>query len=63
MTQPEQYRDNPDRSFVNLVAMMSRDAGPDGLSIGEILDRLDERAFGIVILILAIPSGRSGSSS
>jgi hypothetical protein len=35
--------------------MMSRDAGPDGLSIGEILDRLDERAFGIVILILAIP--------
>jgi hypothetical protein len=55
MTQPEQYRDDPDRSFVNLVAMMARDAGPDGLSIGEILDRLDERAFGIVILILAIP--------
>lgn len=55
MTQPEQYRDDPDRSFVNLVAMMSRDAGPDGLSIGEILDRLDERAFGIIILILAIP--------
>ncbi len=55
MTQPEQYRDDPDRSFVNLVAMMSRDSGPDGLSISEILDRLDERAFGIVILILAIP--------
>lgn len=55
MTQPEQYRDDPDRSFVNLVAMMSRDSGPDGLSISELLDRLDERAFGIVILILAIP--------
>ncbi len=55
MTQPEQYRDDPDRSFVNLVALMSRDSGPDGLSISEILDRLDERAFGIVILILAIP--------
>lgn len=55
MQQPREVRDDPDRSFINLVAGMSRDAGPDGLSIGEILDRLDERAFGIIILILAIP--------
>lgn len=55
MRQPREVRDDPDRSFVNLVAAMARNAGDDGLSIGEILDRLDERAFGIMILILAIP--------
>ena len=55
MNQPDVHRDDPDRSFVNLVASMAREAGPDGASIGEILDRLDERAFGIMILILAIP--------
>jgi hypothetical protein len=55
MRQPRQYRDDPDRSFVNLVATMSRAADEDGLTIGQILDRLDERAFGIMILILAIP--------
>ncbi|MES2034777.1 MAG: exopolysaccharide biosynthesis protein [Pseudomonadota bacterium] len=55
MRQPRQHRDDPDRSFVNLVAGMARAADDDGLTIGQILDRLDERAFGIMILILAIP--------
>jgi hypothetical protein len=55
MRQPREVQDDPDRSFVNLVVTMSRSAGDDGLTIGEILDRLDERAFGIMILILAIP--------
>jgi hypothetical protein len=55
MTQPDRFRDDPSRSFVNVVIAMARDAGDEGLSLGDVLDRLDERAFGIVILILAIP--------
>ena len=30
-------------------------AGPEGLTIREIRDHLDERGFGLMILILAIP--------
>lgn len=47
--------DNPRRGFIDVVAGLARDAGPDGLTLGGVLDRLDERAFGLIILILSIP--------
>jgi hypothetical protein len=34
---------------------LASEAGPDGLSIREIRDHMDERAFGLLILILTIP--------
>lgn len=55
MRQPDQFRDNPQQGFIDLVVGLPRGAGPDGLSLGEVLDRMDERAFGILILILAVP--------
>lgn len=56
MTDPEnQYADNPKQGFISLVADLAATSGPDGLTLREIRDRLDERAFGLMILILAIP--------
>ena len=48
-------RDNPDRGFIALVSNLARVAGPDGLTIREVRDHLDERGFGLMILILTIP--------
>lgn len=47
--------DNPRQGFIDVVGGLARDAGPDGLTLGGVLDRLDERAFGLIILILSIP--------
>lgn len=49
------YTDNPKQGFIALVADLAASSGPDGLTLREIRDRLDERAFGLMILILAIP--------
>jgi hypothetical protein len=38
-----------------VVSSLAADAGPDGLTIRDIRDRMDERAFGLLILILTIP--------
>lgn len=48
-------QDNPEHGFIAVVGRLSRESGPDGLTIREIVDRMDERAFGLLILILAIP--------
>lgn len=56
MTQSEnQHTDDPKQGFIALVADLAAVSGPDGLTLREIRDRLDERAFGLMILILAIP--------
>lgn len=56
MTEPShQHTDNPRQGFIALIADLAAVAGPDGLTLREIRDRLDERAFGLMILILAIP--------
>ncbi len=56
MTQTEnRYADDPKQGFIALVADLARLSGPDGLTLREIRDRLDERAFGLMVLILAIP--------
>jgi hypothetical protein len=51
----KQYADDPKQGFIALVADLAAISGPDGLTLREIRDRLDERAFGLMILILAIP--------
>jgi hypothetical protein len=53
MTEP--VPPSPRRSFIGVVVQLAEESGPDGLSLGEVMDRLDERAFGIAILILAVP--------
>lgn len=55
MRQPDDFRDNPTQGFIDLVVSLPTGAGPEGLTLGEVLDRMDERAFGILILILAVP--------
>ena len=56
MTQSEnQFTDDPKQGFIALVADLAAISGPDGLTLREIRDRLDERGFGLMILILAIP--------
>lgn len=55
MTQPDLHHDTADQGFIGLIAGLADRAGPDGLTIGEIVDRLDERSFGVLILILAVP--------
>ena len=48
-------RDDHRRGFIGLVGDLAAAAGPEGLTIREIRDRLDERGFGLMIVILAIP--------
>lgn len=51
----DRHRDDVSQSFIELIQGLADAAGPDGLTLEEIRDRLDERAFGLLILILAIP--------
>lgn len=56
MTQTENpHADNPKQGFTTLVASLAASSGPEGLTLREIRDDLDERGFGLMILILAIP--------
>jgi hypothetical protein len=55
MDSNDYHADDPHRGFVGLVQDLAANAGPDGMSLGEVRDRMDERAFGLLILILAIP--------
>ncbi len=50
-------RADPDdnHGFIGLIGRLAAEAGPDGMTLGEIVETLDERAFGLLILILAIP--------
>ena len=49
------HADDPAHGFVKLTRTFADAAGPDGLTFGDMLDRIDERAFGLLILVLAIP--------
>jgi len=51
----EQVRDDPERGFIALVGRLAASSGPEGLTIREVRDHMDERAFGLLILILTIP--------
>jgi hypothetical protein len=49
------HRDDTRRGFIGLVGDLASRSGPGGLTIREIRDSMDERGFGLLILILAIP--------
>lgn len=56
MTHTEnQHTDDLKQGFIALLAGLADSSGPEGLTLREIRDRLDERAFGLLIIILAIP--------
>ena len=43
------------RTFLQSIEAMADDAPPEGLTLQDILSRLDERAFGAGLFILALP--------
>lgn len=49
------HSDDLRRSFIGAVQDLAGAAGPEGLRVGEIVDRLDERAFGLLLLMLTLP--------
>ncbi len=49
------HTDDHRLGFIGMVAGLAEASGPEGMTLREIRDRLDERAFGLMILILAIP--------
>lgn len=55
MPRPDRHSDDVSDSFIERIVELGRVSGEDGLTIGQIVDRLDERGFGLLILILAVP--------
>jgi hypothetical protein len=45
----------PPASFIDAIVSLRKAVGPDGALVGDIVDQLDERAFGLLILLFAIP--------
>ncbi|MEL7231263.1 MAG: exopolysaccharide biosynthesis protein, partial [Pseudomonadota bacterium] len=45
----------PPRTFLQGLEAMAEEAGPEGLSLHAIFDRLNERAFGAALFLLALP--------
>ena len=43
------------RTLLQSIEALAGDAGPDGFTLAEIMDRLDERAFGAMMFVLALP--------
>lgn len=49
------HSDDAKSGFIGLTRQLATAGGTEGLTLGEIRDRLDERGFGLLILILSIP--------
>lgn len=49
------FQDSPDRGFIAVTRLLADSASEAGMTVAELLDRVDERAFGLMILILTIP--------
>ena len=45
----------PPRTLLQSIEAMAEEAGPEGFALREIMDRLDERAFGAMLFVLALP--------
>lgn len=54
-TPADLHRDNARLGFIDMIGRVAAAAGEEGASVGEIVDRLDERAFALLLLLLAIP--------
>lgn len=48
-------KDQPQRTFLQSLEAMADEAPADGFSLHYIFDRLDERAFGAALFLLALP--------
>lgn len=55
MTHADLHRDNASQTLGQIMRRLSDDGGERGLTLGEIRDRLDERAYGLLVMLLAIP--------
>lgn len=55
MTATDAHTDDTGLGFIALTRDLATAGAGDGLTLGEIRDRLDERGFGLLILILSIP--------
>lgn len=49
------FRDDVSRGAIDLIAHLAREGEAEGLTLRQIRDHLDERGFGLMILILSIP--------
>ncbi|MDO1560215.1 exopolysaccharide biosynthesis protein [Brevundimonas sp. 2R-24] len=54
-TPPAPKTDDVSHDLVRLLRRLADDGGESGLTLAEIRDRLDERAYGLLILLLSIP--------
>ncbi|WP_029085752.1 exopolysaccharide biosynthesis protein [Brevundimonas aveniformis] len=54
-TSLDTHTDDPGSGFIGLTRALAEAGRGEGLTLGDIRDRLDERGFGILILILSIP--------
>jgi hypothetical protein len=52
---PSHQQDDVSQNVTRLLRRLSDDGGEAGLTLDEIRDRLDERAYGLLILLLSIP--------
>ncbi len=52
---PSSEQDDVRQNLARLLRRLADDGAANGLTLHEIRDRLDERAYGLLILILAIP--------
>ena len=52
---PDGFTDDRDRGFIAITRMLADAATAEGMIVAELRDRVDERAFGLMILILSIP--------
>ncbi|ASE38976.2 exopolysaccharide biosynthesis protein [Brevundimonas vesicularis] len=52
---PLQHQDDVSHNVTRLLRRLADDGGDAGLTLHEIRDRLDERAYGLLILLLSIP--------
>ncbi len=51
----DHVRDDPERSFIAVARALADAAEAGAATIGDLVDRLDERAFGLLILFLTLP--------
>lgn len=52
---PSRHQDDVSNDLGRLLRRLADDGGDQGLTLHQIRDRLDERAYGLLILILSIP--------
>ena len=55
MSAEDLHQDDVSHNVTRLLRRLANDGGEQGLTLHEIRDRMDERAYGLLILLLSIP--------